>query len=260
MGSKKQWFIGLLILAAILFLSTIGLKYALDDGSRHRNSTSTDMHKKESSTQDSSDTNAISKDNSKTSSFSILLDPGHGGKDPGKIGVHDEQEKDINLSIALKVRNNLTAAGFTVTMTRETDTGLYSETDSNKKITDLKKRCELAKTNAPTLLVSIHQNSYSSSGISGAQVFYYSGSEQGKTAAEILQKNLIDLADPANTRQAKANNDYYLLKHCACPAVIIECGFLSNEAEATKLSSEDYQNTLAKAIVSGITEYCSGLQ
>lgn len=260
MGSKKQWFIGIPVLAAILFLSTIGLKYALDDGSRHRNATSTDTHKKESGTQDSSDNNTIKKDNSAASSFSILLDPGHGGKDPGKIGVHDEREKDINLSIALKVRDALTAAGFTVTMTRETDTGLYSETDSNKKIKDLMKRCELAKASAPTLFVSIHQNSYPSSDIAGAQVFYYSGSEQGKIAAETLQKTLIALADPANTRQAKANDDYYLLKHCACPAVIIECGFLSNEAESAKLSSEDYQNTLTKAIVSGITEYCNGLQ
>lgn len=259
MSSKKQRFVGILILAAILFLSTIGLKYALDDGMRQRNGTSTDANKKESGTQDSSDTKDITQDDSAFSSFSILLDPGHGGKDPGKIGVHNEQEKDINLSIALKVRDSLTSAGFAVTMTRETDMGLYSEIDSNKKITDLNKRCALAKNTKPTLFVSIHQNSYSSSDISGAQVFYYSESEQGKSAAETLQKNLITIADPENTRKAKANNDYYLLKHCACPAVIIECGFLSNEAEATLLSSDDYQNTLAEAIVAGIKEYCSGL-
>lgn len=253
MEPRKQWILGAFILLAVVLLSTWGLKYAVDDGSRLRSATKTDTQ-----------TDASEKESKKPSPTAptaengtvILLDPGHGGVDPGKIGVHNEKEKDLNLSIACKIRTLLTQAGYRVFMTRDSDMGLYSETDSNKKIADLKNRCKMAEETNPALLVSIHQNSYSSAAIKGAQVFYFSGSENGKEAAELLQESLIRLADPQNTRQAKANDNYYLLKHCLCPAVIVECGFLSNEEEASKLSSEEYQDTLASAIVSGINAYC----
>ena len=104
----------------------------------------------------------------------VLLDAGHGGVDPGKIAVTGVKEKDINLQIALKTEKLLKKAGYEVVMTRESDSGLYEESDSNKKIADMKKRCLMAEESHADILVSIHQNSYQSEGVKGAQVFYYS--------------------------------------------------------------------------------------
>ena len=138
-----------------------------------------------------------------------------------------------------------------VIMTRETDMGLYSETDSRKKMADMKKRCEIIEESGADLVVSIHQNSYQDAQIHGAQVFYYSHSEEGKRMAEVMQKALLK-ADEENTRQAKANDTYYLLKRTEVPTIIVECGFLSNPEEAAKLVSPKYQEKLAEAIAEGI--------
>lgn len=185
----------------------------------------------------------------------IVVDPGHGGIDPGKVGVHQELEKDINLQIALKLGALLAAEGAEVVYTRTEDAGLYSESDSNKKAADLKQRCLFIAHENPDISVSIHQNSYTSESISGAQVFYYEGSEEGKLLASEIQKALIEIADPDNKRVEKSNNSYYMLVHSASTAVIVECGFLSNSEEASKLSEDDYQQTIAEAIMAGIRNY-----
>ncbi|MCD8119655.1 MAG: N-acetylmuramoyl-L-alanine amidase [Lachnospiraceae bacterium] len=185
----------------------------------------------------------------------IVIDPGHGGIDPGKVGVHDELEKDINLSIARKVVSLLEETGATVVCTRTDDGGLYAESDSNKKLADLKARCELIAETEPDIAVSIHQNSYTDASVSGAQVFYYEGSENGEKLASAIQNALVAFADPENRRQVKSDNSYYILLHSVCPTVIVECGFLSNDAEATKLGTEEYQILVAEAIVRGIAMY-----
>lgn len=187
----------------------------------------------------------------------IVIDPGHGGIDPGKVGVHEELEKNINLSIAMKVTALLEKTGATVVCTRTEDSGLYEESDSNKKLADLKARCELIAEAEPDIAVSIHQNSYTDASVSGAQVFYYEGSESGKKLALALQSALVAGVDPENRRQVKSDNSYYILLHSVCPTVIVECGFLSNDAEATKLVTEEYQGLIAEAIVRGIAEYFS---
>lgn len=188
-------------------------------------------------------------------SKTVVIDPGHGGIDGGAVAVTGDSEKDINLNISLKLRDKLSEKGITVIMTRETDTGLYSENDTNKKVADMRARCRLINEASPDLMVSVHQNNYQSSGVKGAQVFYYVHSTEGEKAAKILQQHLRDTLDKENGRQAKANNNYYILINVKCPAVIAECGFLSNHSEAELLRSDDYQNKVAAALCSGICEY-----
>ena len=184
----------------------------------------------------------------------IVLDSGHGGDDPGKIGVNQAKEKDVNLEIARKIKKRLEKKGWEVVMTREKDEMLGDPQAGNKKIHDMKARVEIINKTMPQAAVSIHQNSYQDEQIRGAQVFYYSHSEEGKRMAEQMQKALLTM-DETNTRQAKANDTYYLLKKTEVPTVIVECGFLSNYAEAEKLVSEDYQKKLAEAVTKGILQY-----
>ena len=181
----------------------------------------------------------------------IVIDAGHGGRDPGKVGVHEIQEKDINLAIAQKIREKLEEKGITVIMTREKDETLAPEGSANKQVEDIKKRVKIIDEAAPALAVSIHQNSYHESSVQGAQVFYYKHSKEGEEAAEIMREALL-AADPGNTRESKANDTYYLLRRTETPTIIVECGFLSNPEEAEKLSTEEYQEKLAEAVTAGI--------
>lgn len=185
----------------------------------------------------------------------VVIDSGHGGNDPGKIGVDGSLEKEINLQIAKKLKAYLEASDVKVVMTREDDRGLYTESDSHKKMADMRNRCALINEAEPNLVVSIHQNSYHQEVISGGQVFYYKGSEKGKQLAEILQKRFDFVLGDKNRRLAKPNGNYYLLLHVKKPIVIVECGFLSNWEESAALKSEDYQNRLAWTIHMGVMEY-----
>lgn len=185
----------------------------------------------------------------------VVIDSGHGGNDPGKIGVDGSLEKDLNLTIARKLKYYLETSGVQVIMTRDSDTGLYKETDSHKKTADLKARCQLINDTAPALTISIHQNSYHEESVSGGQVFYYRSSEKGKRLAELLQKRFDYVLGEKNRRLAKPNGNYYLLLHVKCPIVIVECGFLSNRREAALLGDKEYQDKLAWTIHLGILEY-----
>jgi len=118
----------------------------------------------------------------------VLLDPGHGGIDPGKVSVTGTNEKEINLQIAVRTKEKLEKAGYKVFMTRKDDEGLYKDSDSNKKTADMKRRCLMAEECQADILVSIHQNSYQSEGVKGAQVFYYSHSDEGEKLAKAIQK------------------------------------------------------------------------
>ena len=162
--------------------------------------------------------------------FGLQSLPPHGGNDPGKIGVDDSLEKDLNLIIAKKVQKLLEQQDVKVVMTRETDAGLYEEQTSNKKVQDMKNRCTLINDTQPDCVVSIHQNSYHEEYVTGAQVFYYGTSQEGQRLAETLQKKLVAYVDPENHRQAKANESYYLLKKTEVPIVIVEY-YVSNGAK-----------------------------
>ena len=192
----------------------------------------------------------------------VLIDAGHGGKDPGKVGVNDVLEKEINLAIAKKLEALLLQTDVAVVMTRTEDKDLAPEDAVSRKNEDLRARAQLIRDTAPILVVSIHQNSYTEEDVDGAQVFYFAGSEEGKVLGTILQERLkVELAD-GNHRVAKANREYYLLKQTTpgTPVVIVECGFLSNIREAELLSSEDYQEKIAFSLLLGIMEYINTLE
>lgn len=194
----------------------------------------------------------------KDAKMCVVIDAGHGGDDPGKVGINDALEKDINLKIAKRLQALLEAQDIEVVMTRETEDGLYDAGVSNKKVQDMKRRIEIIDEAEPAITVSIHQNSYQEEYVHGAQVFYYTNSMEGKALADELQECLITMVDPENTRVTKANDSYYLLKKTGTPIVIVECGFLSNYAEAEKLITEEYQEEIAWALHMGILRYLNG--
>ena len=187
--------------------------------------------------------------------YIVCVDPGHGGTDPGKVGINGQLEKDINLAIAKKLKTYLEASDVTVVLTRDKDMGLYSSGDAHKKMADMRKRCQLIEEVKPDLVISIHQNSYHEETIRGGQVFYYKTSVRGKKLAQILQERFDYVLGDANKRQAKANDNYYLLLHVKEPIIIAECGFLSNWEEAEKLETKEYQDRLAWTLHMGIMEY-----
>lgn len=201
---------------------------------------------------------AASKQANHTDSRLVIIDAGHGGDDPGKIGVDGVQEKDLNLKMALALRDLLEQQDVEVLMTREDAGGLYDERTSNKKVQDMRRRCELINREKPACVISIHQNSYHEESIHGAQVFYYKTSKESGELAKILQKELARVVEPTNHRQAKANDTYYLLKKTEAPTVIVECGFLSNWDECAKLQNEEYQAKLVWAIQMGVLKYLNG--
>ncbi len=184
----------------------------------------------------------------------IVIDAGHGGSDPGKVGINGQLEKDINLEIAKNLKLFLQTEGIQVVMTREGDDGLYDEGASNKKVQDMKRRLEIIEDSDPVLVVSVHQNSYHEEYVKGAQVFYYATSEKSKKLADVLQEQLRGL-DPENRREAKGNDSYFLLKKTSKPIVIVECGFLSNREEAEQLSTPLYQEKVAWNIHMGIMKF-----
>ena len=178
----------------------------------------------------------------------IVIDPGHGGEDPGKVGVNDILEKDINLQISMKVRDLLEEVGIKVVMTREDD-----KVPKRKK-EDLGNRVELINKTKPTLALCIHQNSYTTPDIFGAQVFYHTKTEEAVDVATLVQESMRAI-DPDNKREVKENDTYYMLKFSEVPTIIVECGFLTNPTEAQKLTTEEYQNDVAFAICEGIVKW-----
>lgn len=185
----------------------------------------------------------------------VVIDAGHGGNDPGKIGITGCYEKDINLKITEKLKTFLELNGVEVILTRDGDYGLYSETDSSKKAVDMRNRVKLMEESDADLTVSIHQNSYSGESIKGAQTFYYTNSAESKELAGLIQNRLVYTLDKENHRKEKANDSYYLLKNTTCPIVIVECGFLSNNEECRLLETDYYQEKVAWAVCMGIMQY-----
>ena len=183
----------------------------------------------------------------------VVIDPGHGGVDGGAEADDGTPEKNINLNIALKLKQLAENDGWNVIMTREEDIGLYSEQNStirSKKTEDLKKRKEIFDSSAADAAVSIHLNSYTADrSVRGAQVFYADGSEESKMLAECIQDQM------KNRRRAMAKSAVLILQQAKVPTVIAECGFLSNYEESRKLRTDEYQNKLAKNIYSGIKNY-----
>lgn len=187
----------------------------------------------------------------------VVIDAGHGGCDPGKVSAGGILEKDINLAISerIKVSMEKRYSNIKVVMTRKDDNDLHSKYAQNYKKSDMYNRMKLVNDMNADILVSIHQNSFSSSKERGAQVFYYNNSKEGERLAGNIEKSLIENVSKNNTRDKKANSDYYILRKSKCPAVIVECGFLSNVDEAWLLTTDDYQQKIADAVIGGIVGY-----
>ena len=191
----------------------------------------------------------------------IVIDAGHGNFDGGAIGVDNIVEKDINLAIARNLYDLFTVNGFDAVLTRQGDESLHSsEFDSastrKKKNSDIHNRMEIAKSYPNSILLSIHQNKFPREKYWGAQVFYGPKNESSKALGEIMQRRLIEMVQPENTRVYKACDDnVYLIYNAPMPSLLIECGFLSYPEEAHKLIDPAYQKQLAFAIFSGTAEY-----
>ena len=184
----------------------------------------------------------------------IVVDAGHGGPDPGKVSENGTLEKDINLKIALYLKEILESQNINVIMTRSEDKDLATETNK-RKLSDIKERVKLMENSNADMVISIHQNSYPDAEVYGAQCFYPTESEEGKKLAAIIQNQIITSTNQTKIREIKDNNDYYLLKHSSTPIVIVECGFLSNPAEEQLLLSDEYQRKMAWSIYLGTLQY-----
>ena len=188
----------------------------------------------------------------------IILDAGHGGEDCGAIGVSGVYEKDLNLLIAFEIGRILEEKGLAVIYTRTDDKLLYKEEENIKgirKISDLKNRCKIALNYPDGIFVSIHMNSFSQSKYSGLQVYYSVNNSGSKILADKIQESVRGSLQTTNDRKIKSGTGLYLMDNINNPAVLIECGFLTNESECKKLSEKEYQNQLSFAIVCGIIEY-----
>ena len=184
----------------------------------------------------------------------VVIDAGHGGEDGGAISVTGVRESTLNLEISLRLNDLLHFLGVRTEMIRTTDVSVYTEgtTIAQKKVSDIHNRVAAVDRTPDALLVSIHQNQFSESQYRGAQVFYAQGSQE---LAELLQSVLVEQVDPRNHRQCKQAKGIYLLEHISCPAVLIECGFLSNPAEEALLRDAAYQKKLACAIACTLASY-----
>lgn len=181
----------------------------------------------------------------------ILLDPGHGGADGGASGTDGTAEKAVNLAISLPLRDLLRLMGCRVTMTRETDTALSDTAVHGWKAADMNRR--LALYEQADLTVSVHQNYFTQSRYDGTQVFYGTAQPESRTLAESIRRAVVTALQPDNTRELKAaDSGIYLLHRTTRPAVLVECGFLSNEAERDKLKDSIYQKQMALAIAVGV--------
>lgn len=193
----------------------------------------------------------------------ILVDAGHGGVDGGAVSPIDKTvEKELNLAVAARLCDLLKIMGYDVVMTRTEDISIHgaeANTIRQKKVSDLKNRLKLLDEGDCELLISVHMNIFSESRYSGTQVFYGGGNERSLPLAEELQKSVKSLVQPDNERVVKrSGKSIYILYNAKKPAVMAECGFLSNYEELTRLKSPPYQQKLAAALMSGLNEYQYG--
>lgn len=183
----------------------------------------------------------------------VLIDAGHGGEDGGAEGADGTLEKDINLAIALPLGDLLRVMGYTVSHTRMADTMVNAEGDTlrERKVSDIKNRLSMIQ--QADMTVSIHQNKFPQTQYSGAQVFYGTGSTESQELATTIRAAILTLLQPKNTRELKkSDGSVYLLKHATQPLVLVECGFLSNEAERERLKTREYQLQMAFAVAAGV--------
>ena len=188
----------------------------------------------------------------------IIIDAGHGGVDGGATSCTGKLESAYNLEIALRLRDVFHLLGYPTRMIRTTDTSIYTKGDTiaAQKMSDLKERVRIVNESERNILVSIHQNNFSDSRYSGAQVFY-PDTEGSRELADAMQRALVMSLNPGSNRKIKQAKGIYLMEHIRCPAVLIECGFLSNPEEEARLRDPDYQKKLSSVIAATVSGYLS---
>ncbi len=190
----------------------------------------------------------------------IVIDAGHGGEDGGCEG-NGLVEKDLNLDISMRLASLLREAGVNVVMTRETDILLYdknSDYEGKKKVQDVRRRLEIATEQENAVLVSIHMNYFAQTQYSGLQVWYSKNNSRSRILASLIQTEAKTTLQPNNKRSIKeATSSIFLLNNATFPAVLVECGFLSNTDEARALGDAEYRQALAKSIFDAIMKYIS---
>ncbi len=189
----------------------------------------------------------------------IIIDAGHGGEDGGAVSCTGVLESSINLEIARRLNDLLHLLGYPTRMIRESDKAVYTggDTIAQKKVSDLKERVRMVNETERGILLSIHQNHFTDSVYHGAQVFYTADADS-KALAEILQANFTAAVNPGSRRQCKKAAGVYLMEHIQCPGVLVECGFLSNPEEESRLRSPDYQKRLCCVIAASLSGFlCS---
>lgn len=189
----------------------------------------------------------------------VIIDPGHGDFDCGATSIDGNPEKDYNLAISLILADWLKMNGYNVVLTRSNDTGTQDPdavTLREKKVSDIHNRMNVMNSTENCIFVSIHQNFYSDKSCHGAQVFYSGNNDESKVLAEYIQKSIAVLAEPDNTRVIKkSDKSIYLLHNATKPAVLVECGFISNLNDSKKLADPEYQKKLCLAIGEAIYNY-----
>lgn len=185
--------------------------------------------------------------------YTIVIDAGHGGRDGGAVGKSQVSESKLNLDYALTLKEIVLEFGFGVVLTREDMNGLYDENAQNKKRSEMEKRRQIINDSGADLVVSLHMNSFPLSSCRGAYVFYGRGSESGFRLAKSMQESLCQSVEYA--RQSVSVGDYFVLNYSQIPAVLVECGFVSNEEEEKLLLREDYRQKFCYALFSGILKY-----
>ena len=222
-----------LILVAIFSVLTAGTKYVIEKSTVNASAQST--------------------------TFTVIIDAGHGGVDGGTSAQDGTLEKDINLQIAHKLNNILQSFGIETVMTRSEDVSIHdnsAETIRQKKISDLKNRLNIINNTDNAIYVSIHQNHYSDSKYSGAQVFYSKNNPNSELLAQKIRTPIVSYLQKLNTREIKqSGNEIYLLNNAEVPAVMVECGFMSNQNETELLKNEKYQRKLTFTIAVGIIDF-----
>ena len=186
-------------------------------------------------------------------SYTIVIDPGHGGIDGGSVGVSGQDENYLNLEYSLCLKEILTDAGVNVIMTRTNLNGLYSIFSDNKKLDDMKKRKDIVTKSKADMVLSIHMNSFPLKSARGAQVFYKKDSVSGEKLAENIQEVFIKTLP--NAKPEPAVGDYYMLNEFEIPSVIIECGYISNEEEEQLILQEDYKKLVCLSIFAGVLKF-----
>ena len=197
----------------------------------------------------------------KTSAPTIVIDAGHGGEDGGTVGINGVYEKDLNLDISFFLRDMLTSRGYDVILTRSEDILLYDRSvdfNGRKKALDLTARVEIARKYEECVFISIHMNAFSDAKYSGLQVYYSKNDERSALLAEAIQALIKETLQPMNKRKTKvAGENIFILDKIESPAILIECGFLSNHEECDLLSTNKYKQKLALIISLAIEKYMS---